>query len=281
MILFKKAQNITEYLKSKRTASCSIGFVPTMGAIHEGHISLITKARKENDLVVASIFINPTQFNNPEDFNKYPVSLELDIDLFEKAGCDVLFLPGGNEIYPPDYKAPHYELGDLEEIFEGKFRPGHFQGVCQVVDRLLEIIIPQCLYLGQKDYQQCMVLKKLVDIRGYDTKVRIAPTLRETGGLAMSSRNRRLTEKEKEAALEIQEQLNFIKTNIQPGPIKDLAERSKQELENKGFIVDYFSIANADTLEELYSWDGKTLLVVLAAATINQVRLIDNLVLHG
>lgn len=280
MILFKKAESLTNYLRSKRNPGLLTGFVPTMGAIHEGHISLVVKAKETCQLVVASIFINPTQFNNPDDFAKYPVSLEKDIDMLEQAGCDILFLPSVQEIYPAGYQPEYYELGTLETVFEGAFRPGHFQGVCQVVDRLLQITRPDKMFIGQKDFQQCMVLKKLVELKAFPTEVVICPTLREAGGLAMSSRNRRLAETEKEAALEISRQLQWIKKNIKEGPFNELIAKSKNALTSKGFQVDYLSVARMDTLQEVQAWDGRQQLVALVAATINQVRLIDNLILN-
>ncbi len=280
MILFKKAENLSNYRRSLKDQNLSTGFVPTMGAIHEGHISLITKAKSECDIVIASIFVNPTQFNNPDDLKKYPVSTEQDIDMFEEAGCDVLFLPTSEEIYPPGYKAEFYDLGTLESVFEGAHRPGHFQGVCQVVDRLLQITVPDKLFLGQKDLQQCMVLKRLVEIKELDIEVVICPTLREQGGLAMSSRNRRLSNQERTSAFEIYRQLSIVKDNIKVESINSLISKAKSVLQKQGFIIDYFSVARSGTLEEVTNWDGTEPLVVLAAATINQVRLIDNLIIN-
>src|SRR6476620_9509378 len=154
MILFKKAAQLSGYLRKQKTNGLSIGFVPTMGALHSGHLSLIAASKKEQSITVCSIFVNPTQFNNPDDFKHYPVRIEEDIEQLLKSDCDILFLPSAEEIYPVGYAAKHYDLGLLETILEGHYRPGHFQGVCQVVDRLLEIIEPTSLYLGQKDYQQ-------------------------------------------------------------------------------------------------------------------------------
>ena len=195
MIIFKKASQLSQYLLQQRNSGLKTGFVPTMGALHDGHLSLIDVCRKQNDLTICSIFINPTQFNNPEDFKHYPVTLEKDLDQLIQAGCDVLFLPSVEEIYQPDHFKKHYDLGELEHILEGHYRPGHFQGVCEVVDRLLNIILPHRIYLGQKDYQQCMVIKKLIGILGMQDQIEIhiQPTRREPDGLAMSSRNLRLS----------------------------------------------------------------------------------------
>ena len=198
MILFKKANDLRKWLDAQHKNGKRIGFVPTMGALHPGHISLIKKSKTENPVTVCSIFINPSQFNDPADFKKYPVTIETDIDMLEEADCDALFLPGSEEIYPDGYSnSKLYDIGYLETVLEGKYRPGHFQGVCMVVDRLLDIVQPDQLFLGQKDYQQCMVIKRLLILKGQTDKIglSICPTLREADGLAMSSRNLRLSEK--------------------------------------------------------------------------------------
>ena len=193
-----------------------------MGALHSGHISLITNSKIQNQLTVSSIFVNPTQFNNAKDFEKYPITLEKDIDQLEKNGCNVLFLPPVEEIYTDGLnKLPHYNLGYLETVLEGKYRPGHFQGVCQVVHRLLNIVQPDYLYLGQKDYQQCMVIKKLIELTQLKINVVISNTLRENDGLAMSSRNMRLNEEERKLSVKIFETLSFIKKESLSASLKD------------------------------------------------------------
>lgn len=278
MIIFKKAADISSFIREKSPEAKTIGFVPTMGALHAGHISLVDMAKKSDGLVVSSIFVNPTQFNDKKDFEKYPSTIEKDIDMLEKAGCDLLFLPNVAEMYPEGTNTEtHYDLGYLETILEGKYRPGHFQGVCQVVDRLLDIVQPDCLYLGQKDYQQCMVLKKMTEARHPKTKIIIAPTMRETDGLAMSSRNMRLNEADRKLAVKISETLSFIKAESGKGYLEDIKERAKQYLAAEGFKVDYVEIANASTLEPVEKNDGKTPLVALVAAFVGEVRLIDNI----
>ena len=279
-MVFKKSADINDILAKKMSGGAKIGFVPTMGALHEGHISLVGFAKNAGELCVCSIFVNPTQFNDQKDFEKYPATIEADIDLLEKAGCDLLFLPSVTEIYPfgTTNKAP-FPLGFLETILEGKYRPGHFQGVCQVVHRLLTIIKPDRLYLGQKDFQQCLVIRKLIELTHCKTETVICPTRRETGGLAMSSRNMRLTSTERMHAVRIFETLSFVKKEIRPGYLEDLKERAKQYLTAEGFKVDYFEIADARTLEMQETWDGNQKLVALVAAFLNEVRLIDNLIL--
>lgn len=280
MILFKKAAELDRYLAGKRQKGIDTGFVPTMGALHEGHISLIRESRANCQLTISSIFVNPTQFNDSHDFEKYPSTIEPDINGLEAAGCDVLFLPSIHEIYPngTDH-LPIYQLGYLETVLEGKFRPGHFQGVCQVVDRLLGIVQPGQLFLGQKDYQQCMVIKKLVELTNRKTRIIICPTLREKTGLAMSSRNMRLNSEEKEKALCIYNTLRFLKQELKPGYQEDLKERAVNYLTAEGFRVDYIEIADAGNLELIRNWDGSTPLVALIAAFLNEVRLIDNMIL--
>ncbi|MEI9956574.1 MAG: pantoate--beta-alanine ligase [Ferruginibacter sp.] len=281
MILFKTITDITKYISLQKSKSNSIGFVPTMGALHNGHISLLNACKSQNSIAVSSIFVNPTQFNDPKDFEKYPITLESDIDVLEKNGCDVLFLPAVKEMYPGGFDTPiHYELGYLETILEGKYRPGHFQGVCQVVHRLLSIVQPHNLYLGQKDYQQCMVIKKLIALYHLNVNVVIGPTLREPDGLAMSSRNMRLNEQERKQAVTISATLSFIKKEIKPGDITELKNKAMANLTAANFKVDYVAIADADTLAIVDNWDGQQRIVALAAAYLNTVRLIDNMLLN-
>jgi len=283
MILFKRAAELRDYLEKQRKKGKKTGFTPTMGALHEGHISLLEASKKENDLSVVSIFVNPTQFNDPADYAKYPITIEKDISLLEASGCDILFLPPVSEMYPSGQMLKKkYELGYLETLLEGSFRPGHFQGVCQIVHRLLEIVLPDNLYMGQKDYQQCMVVKKLLELTGLGQTVNlhISPTLREKSGLAMSSRNMRLSKTERNAAVAIYQALNYIRENLKTGSLKELQQQATAQLTQKGFRVDYVAIADAGTLYPAENRDGKQKLVALAAAFLGEVRLIDNLLLN-
>ena len=283
MILFKNSLQIQDFLKKKRLSSLRTGFVPTMGALHKGHLSLLERSKNENNLTICSIFVNPTQFNDPDDYKKYPVTIEQDIYLLENSGCDLLFMPSVMEIYPDGIEnLNHYNLGYLELILEGKYRPGHFQGVCQVVHKLLEIVMPDHLYLGQKDFQQCMVIKKLIELIGLSENINtvICPTFRESNGLAMSSRNQRLTEEEREKAATISAALKFIKDNLKPGTTELIKMNAEQMLTEKGFEIDYLEIADAETLQGCKFWDGKSKIMALAAAIINKVRLIDNMIIN-
>lgn len=284
MIIFHEIGALKRHLSLQQQKGYNIGFVPTMGALHEGHLSLIRNCRSVAGVTVCSIFVNPTQFNDPVDFAKYPITTSNDIKLLLKEKTDVLFLPSVEEIYPAGISAnQHYELGYLETILEGAHRPGHFQGVCQVVHRLLEIVEPDKMFLGQKDYQQCMVLKKLVNLLNISSEIVIGKTIRESSGLAMSSRNIRLTQEQHQKASAIHIALNHIKNSLLQNTVSELQNDVTAILLKNGFSkIDYIAIANAETLQlmnEDYKWDAKTPLVALIAAFMGEVRLIDNMIL--
>lgn len=280
MILFKNSIQLVKKLGRLKSAGKTIGFVPTMGALHKGHLSLLEKSSSADDITVCSIFINPTQFNNANDFRKYPVTIEKDLQLLEQAGTQIVFLPDLHEIYPNSTsKLEHFDLGKLEDELEGAFRPNHFQGVSQVMYRLLKIVEPYNLYMGQKDYQQCMVINRLLEIMQSGTILNKCPTQRENDGLAMSSRNTRLNEEERKRAATISTILRFFKRALLPGYLVPMVEKGKKMLEESGFKTDYVVISDAATLDSVQFWDGKQKLVALIAAHMNEVRLIDNMVL--
>jgi len=280
MILFKKARDINHYITKKKELGFTAGFIPTMGALHQGHISLLQEAKKPSSITVCSIFVNPTQFNDHKDFENYPSTIERDIDELEKAGCDILFLPTVHEMYPSGTEdLKKYDLGYLETVLEGKFRPGHFQGVCQIVNRLLEIIPADHLYLGQKDYQQCMVITKLIELTGMKTKINICPTLREPDGLAMSSRNRRLSSEEREKAPLIAELLFKSATFVPVKSIQDTISFVTQGLaKDPVFRLEYFEIVDGETLQPVENWEDSSYIVGCIAIYCGPVRLIDNVV---
>ncbi len=281
MILIKRSEDLRKNLENLRTSGVKTGFVPTMGALHQGHIELIDVCRRRSDCCICSIFVNPAQFNDPEDFKKYPKSLENDIKMLEKAGTDLVFIPSVDEIYPNgDKNLEIYDLGTLETILEGRYRPGHFQGVCQVMSRLLQLVKPDYLFMGQKDYQQCLVVKRLIHLTELMVEFQIVPTIREPGGLALSSRNRRLTGDQKLIAETIFAVLNSIKKNLKPGETKFLTETAIKKLNDTGFRTDYVSIARQNDLQPVENWDGRELVVTLIAAFLGEVRLIDNLLLN-
>lgn len=280
MIIFKHSSDLRNYLEKNIGSPKSIGFVPTMGALHAGHLSLLKRSKDLSQLTVCSIFVNPVQFNNREDFKKYPKTIENDILLLENNGCDILFLPSEKEIYPDENsKNKQYELGYLENVLEGKFRPGHFHGVCLVVDKLLGIVAPDFIFIGQKDFQQCMVIKRLLALTHRETKVVICPILRENDGLAMSSRNLRLNNDEREIAAELNSSLMFIKDNLTNNNFSSLKKTAISGLENKGFKVEYLEMAKRDNLQIVTEFMKGDDLVILIAAFLNDVRLIDNVLI--
>lgn len=279
MILFKQADNLKKHLEKARKEQKSIGFVPTMGALHQGHLSLIHKSKGQCGLTVCSIFVNPTQFNDPKDFEKYPVTIENDLLLLEQAGTDIVFLPTVAEMYPEGTKdGKHYDIGYLENILEGYYRPGHFQGVCLVLDKFLSIVAPDIMFMGRKDYQQCMVVKRLIETEHIPTELSIVDTMREADGLAMSSRNMRLTPEDRVKALAIYRALNYIKGNITTLPISSLIEEAQRIIIDGGFDkIDYVQICDAGTLQAVETVEADKPLVALVAAFMGGVRLIDNM----
>lgn len=278
MYLFKETGRLQEALEQEKTAGRRIGFVPTMGALHEGHLSLIRTAKAHTDRVVCSIFVNPTQFNDPKDFEKYPSTIKEDIQKLTSVDTDILFLPSVAEMYPEGINAPRplYDFGYLETILEGAYRPNHFQGVGMVVEKLLRVVQPHDLFMGQKDFQQCMIIKRLLEITGIPSKLHICPTLRENDGLAMSSRNMRLSSTERQVATAISQALNYLKQNIKQQPFDIIKQNARKQLETAGFQVDYIEIADAGNLK-LLNQSIDTEMVMLAAAKLGEVRLIDNM----
>jgi pantoate--beta-alanine ligase len=276
MIIYHKSSDLKSHIESEKKNGKTTGFVPTMGALHEGHMSLIERSLEENDVTVCSIFVNPTQFNNKTDFEKYPKTTVQDVQMLEEAGCHILFLPDVEEIYPTGFAPEHYELGELENILEGSYRPGHFQGVCMVVERLLTLVPSTTLYLGKKDYQQCMVIQKLIELKSIPTRLVLCETKREIDGLAMSSRNMRLSPEERKLSTNIFEALTFMKNQLELKPLIEIEELAKQKLELAGFEVDYVRITDA-RLQEIEKKEKNSIIIGLIAATINGIRLIDNL----
>jgi pantoate--beta-alanine ligase len=267
MIIFKYATQLAGHLQQQKARGAKVGFVPTMGALHQGHIALIGQSKKDTDLTVCSIFVNPTQFNNAGDFQHYPKTIEKDIVQLEAAGTDILFLPPVSEMYPTGTTGlEQYDLGFLETVLEGKYRPGHFQGVCQVMNRLLTMVQPDLLFMGQKDYQQCMVVNRLQQLTGSSTQLITFPTVREPDGLAMSSRNLRLPPADRQKAPAIYKALQLIQAG-------EGREAAIQLLTEQGFTIDYVELADRTTLEPREKGPA----VALIAAFLGDVRLIDNM----
>ena len=278
MMIVKTRKALQQVLAVRPAYSPQTAFVPTMGALHEGHISLVKAAREKAETVVVSIFVNPTQFNDAADFQHYPVSLEQDIDMLTAAGANVLYLPGVADMYPDGTaNLEQYPLGTLENLLEGFYRPGHFQGVCQVVRRLLEHVQPGLLYMGQKDYQQCMVVQHMIDDTQLPVHMQLVPTMREPSGLAMSSRNRRLSPAEQEAAVALYKALLHMAAHARTQPIVALEAAAAQSLLDAGVQkIDYITLANAQTLAPVSNPQTEPM-IAIAAAFIGAVRLIDNL----
>lgn len=279
MIIFKEKKSLSFYLDSLRKEGLKIGFVPTMGALHQGHLSLIQAASEVSDMVVCSIFVNPAQFNDPRDFEKYPVRTEEDIQKLLGTSTGILFLPSVPEIYGETMDGLEtYPFGDLENILEGTFRPGHFQGVGRVMSRLLKIVRPDTLFMGQKDFQQTLIVSKLLNILNINIKLIICPVIREKDGLAMSSRNLRLSESARKKAPVIHRTLSFVKENFRNQPFPELLEKGKAFLEKEGFKVEYLIIADRLRLETLRE-PIKDPMLCLTAAWLDGIRLIDNVFL--
>lgn len=279
MQLFHTIKDVQNYLKSPENLGKSIGFVPTMGALHQGHLSLIQRSKQENDLTICSIFVNPTQFNNPEDLLKYPRTLENDCLLLKQVHCDIVFAPSAEEMYP-NLPALSMDFGNLEHVMEGKFRPGHFNGVGIVVSKLFNMIQPSRAYFGLKDLQQVAVISRLVKDLSYNLELIACPTYREEDGLAMSSRNVRLSPSARAIAPKIYESLLLAKNQLSSG---DTVSDTKAVIEKyfsnyPEFKVEYFEICNFETLESLEMRAEPTKTAICIAAFLDGVRLIDNIV---
>jgi pantoate--beta-alanine ligase len=276
MKIFSTIKEIKENLSLQKVSGKTIGFVPTMGALHKGHLSLIEYARKENDTTVCSIFINPIQFNNKEDYIKYPKSTESDILMLEKAGCDFLFMPEESEMYPDD-KIITYELGSLDKNMEGAFRPGHFNGVAVIVKKLFDIIEPDRAYFGQKDFQQLAIIKYFVKQFKIPVQIIGCQTVRENDGLAMSSRNQRLTTEERVVAPLIYKTLIKVRSEAGSKDISTLKKMVEEEISKCSLMkLEYFDIVDAETLQIVHNIRNHKSVVGCIAVYLGNVRLIDN-----
>lgn len=278
MKVFDTVKSLQEELFLLKEQGLKIGFVPTMGALHDGHISLVKQAKEMCDYVVVSIFVNPTQFNNPSDLEKYPRTLEKDTDLLAQTNVDFVFTPNVSEIYPADYKSPVIDLGILGKVMEGAFRPGHFQGVVEVVKRLFEIVKPDFAYFGKKDFQQVAVIKHMVQAFQLPLTIVECPIVRNEYGLAMSSRNTRLSPEDQKKSLVIYETLMFAKNNVDNYSPMELVEQCKKHIELSDLKLEYIEIVHPITLISLSEkWVADA--VCCIAAYCGDVRLIDNIVL--
>lgn len=279
MIVIEKIADLQAYIKEK--AAKSVGFVPTMGALHDGHISLITRCVAENDLCVASVFVNPTQFNDKADLERYPRTPEADCAMLEAAGCDVVFMPTVQEMYPEE-DTRQFNFGSLETVMEGKYRPGHFNGVAQIVSKLFDAVQPHKAYFGEKDFQQVAIIRSMVEQLNYPIQIIACPIIREESGLARSSRNTLLTDEQRKKAALIAQVLTksttFVHSKSVSATIDWVEEQFKDDAE---FRMDYYEIVDGNSLQPVQNWEDSEFIVGCIAVYCGKIRLIDNIHYKG
>ncbi len=277
MKIFKSKSDLKIYLAEEKKKGNSIGFVPTMGALHQGHLSLVEKALSKTDVSVVSIFVNPTQFDNKEDLDKYPKTFEKDVELLESINCDVLFYPSVNEIYDENVVSESFDFDGLEHQMEGKFRDGHFDGVGTIVKALFEIVEPDVAYFGKKDFQQLQIIKKLVKKYNIPVKVKGMPIFRESDGLAMSSRNTRLSKEHREAAPFIHKVLKKARKKTGTKSVKEITKWVEMQFQNHPLLeLEYFTIAEEKTLISAEEFEQNKRYRAFIAVFAGEIRLIDN-----
>lgn len=280
MLLFKKIVDLKDYLSKQKNAGKTIGFVPTMGALHVGHASLIKQSKQGNDLTVCSIFVNPAQFNDSADLKKYPRTESSDIDKLTQLRTDIIFLPDVNEIYPPQLTLPDFEFGQMDKVMEGVFRPGHFEGVVKVVYRLLDIVQPDRLYMGQKDFQQFTLIHEMLRQMHSGIELVVCPIIREADGLALSSRNRRLTPEHRKNAPVIYQCLQQLNGWIKASSIELATHKAIQTINGvPGLKLEYLIIADGHTLLPIDRLESSDYIVACVAVWAGPIRLIDNIIL--
>lgn len=277
MEVFKDKLALSAYLSNKT----KVGFVPTMGALHKGHVSLIKLSEQQCETTVCSIFVNPAQFNDKNDLLNYPRTTEKDLALLKEAGCDVVFIPEVDEIYPPHLPMQHYDFGAIEKVMEGEHRPGHFNGMANVVQRLFAIVQPHFAFFGEKDFQQLCVVKQLVKLLNLPITIVPGAIIREQDGLAMSSRNMLLTANEREQACGIYNTLTHIKTNSKGSNPHELLQFAFENFRNYPLITpEYIQFAYADNLENVKALDKGRAIILFIAVKLGKVRLIDNMLIY-
>jgi pantoate--beta-alanine ligase len=275
--VFKDKLALSAYLSNKS----KVGFVPTMGALHKGHVSLIELSASYCDITVCSIFVNPAQFNDKNDLLNYPRTIEKDLDLLEKAGCNVVFIPDVDEIYPPNLPMQDYNFGNIEQVMEGEHRPGHFNGMANVVQRLFDIVKPHFAFFGEKDYQQLCVVKLLVNLLHLPINIVPGRIIRENDGLAMSSRNILLTKEERAQAVGIFDTLSQVKNKHKISNPEELLSFAHKNFEKYPLItIEYIQFAYADNLEKLKIYNSSRSLMMFIAVKLGKVRLIDNMLIY-
>ena len=281
MLIFNNKVDLNKHLQSLSSKNSTIGFVPTMGALHQGHLSLLKQSLENNSITVISIFVNPTQFNNPEDLKKYPKTLENDVDKIKSiSDAIIVYAPEVDDIYEGNTKSNHYNFDGLENQMEGKFRPGHFDGVGTVVKRLFEIVNPTNAYFGEKDFQQLQIVKKLVEKEKLSVTIIGCPIFREDNGLAMSSRNERLSSKEREEAHLIYKTIVEAKKIFKTQSVKKITDFVQKSFKNTPFELEYFEIANEATLLPCFRKSKNKKYRAFIAVFVNNIRLIDTISLN-
>jgi pantoate--beta-alanine ligase len=280
MQVFNEIASLKAFLKAKKRDGKSIGLVPTMGALHDGHLSIIEASKAANDVTVCSIYVNPTQFNNPSDLQKYPRTFDKDTKSLEKVECDVLFYPVNEEMYESS-SLVKFDFGHLDKVMEGRFRPGHFSGVALVVSKLFNIVEPDHAYFGQKDWQQFTIIRQLVDELKFNLTLHVIPTHREHDGLAMSSRNLRLSQEEREHATVFYQALFAAKEALYSGrDIESVSRMVRSIVEKNGMVtLEYFEIADSKNLNLLDNVKAAEQPIMCIAGFVGEVRLIDNMFL--
>jgi len=283
MWVFHQLNPLKDHINRKRAEGHTIGFVPTMGALHEGHVSLVRQSNAGHSISICSIFVNPTQFNETSDLQKYPRTEAQDVYLLEREKCKLVFLPSVEEVYPHGRNAgPDFQFGMLDRTMEGEFRPGHFKGVAQVVHRFLQMIEPDAIYMGQKDFQQVAIVRDMIRQANLPVSLVMCPTVREDSGLAMSSRNVRLSEDQRSRAALIYQLLQDVKNRASGADLQKLGQEAFQRLASEpGFRPEYVRICEGRSLAELSSMDESDFVVICAACWVGDVRLIDNLILKA
>ena len=278
MNIFKEKNQLIKFLSNQKQ-NIIIGFVPTMGSLHQGHLSLIKESQKKCDLTVCSIYVNPTQFNDKTDFKNYPKDLNKDLKLLDNVKCDVVYTPKNNDLYNKNEVAKKYDFKSLGNDLEGKYRPGHFNGVATIVEKLLNIIKPQYAFFGQKDLQQLSIIKQLVNDKNINTEIIGCKTIREKNGLAKSSRNKLLSKSDFELSASIYKQLLFCKRNFEKIPLKEIRSHVLSNLKSDGFKIDYFEFIDLKTFAIQKEKIKGIKYAACVAVIISGVRLIDNIIL--
>jgi pantoate--beta-alanine ligase len=278
--IFKTKAALKAFLQPLKASAKKIALVPTMGALHNGHISLIKLAQQNADIIICSIFVNPTQFTDPKDLEKYPRPIEHDLAMLADAGCNGVFMPNVEEMYPSGAdEAWHIDLGNAEFLLEGEFRKGHYQGVTQIVKKLFDAVEPDVAMFGQKDFQQVLMIKNMLAYFKLPINIITCPIIREEDGLAMSSRNIHLSDNDRKHSLVLSKSLEFVVDHFNEYSLTELVDKAKTFYQNiDGVELDYFTIANGNTLEPAKSKDENNL-VVLVAAKVGTTRLIDNMII--